>query len=270
MLQSFIVRAVGSVVVTSLRSSRSRSSPPLRRASIPHATLPLIPISTTSYPRNYNGVSLDIAYRAAFPQTADLILVVIDAPTAEQSQGAAQALVHRLAGRRELFRSVQDAGNSSFFRQNGLLFQSPADVSRTMQQFTNAAPVIGGLAHDPSLRGAIDVLSGMLGNVKQGYVSLELHGAAAEPRRGDAGGCGAEPPRLVLLERASAGRRAAGAASHRSNLGRCRPHRGRTRRQGDCGRQAGRHRSQAAIGFRRHRSPHRAGSDFRRGIPQRE
>ncbi len=173
MLQSFIVRAVGfccrhfiAVIAVAIVASIAAGIYTARNFAIDTNIDNLLS-------SKLQWRQLDIAYRAAFPQTADLILVVIDAPTAEQSQGAAQALVHRLAGRRELFRSVQDAGNSSFFRQNGLLFQSPADVSRTMQQFTNAAPVIGGLAHDPSLRGAIDVLSGMLGNVKQGYVSLD-------------------------------------------------------------------------------------------------
>ena len=153
---------------------------------MPRATLPIDTNIDNLLSAKLQWRQLDIAYRAAFPQTADLILVVIDAPTPEQSQGAARALVDRLAGRPELFRSVQDAGNSAFFPQNGLLFQSPADVSQTTQQFTNAGPVIGGLAHDPeSPRGHRRVVRDA-GQREAGIRLTRLHGAAAEPCDGDA------------------------------------------------------------------------------------
>jgi uncharacterized protein len=115
----------------------------------------------------------EIAFHAAFPQTVDLILVDIGAATPEAAEAAARELQQGLAHKPELFRSVTDAFDSPFFRRNGLLFLPLDQVRHFTGQLITAKPMIGGLVRDPSLRGLVQVLTGILGYAKQGYMSLD-------------------------------------------------------------------------------------------------
>jgi uncharacterized protein len=115
----------------------------------------------------------ELQFRAAFPQINDFILAVIEAPTAEASEGATRALISALAARPDVFQSVEEAGGGDFFRKNGLLFLPLDNVKRTTALFTQAAPIIGALARDPSLRGSIQALSLGLAGVSDGYLTLD-------------------------------------------------------------------------------------------------
>ena len=64
----------------------------------------------------------EIAFDQAFPHRAQLILAVVQAPTAELTKRASDALAQRLSGRSDHFRSVRQPGSGPFFEQNGLLF----------------------------------------------------------------------------------------------------------------------------------------------------
>ena len=115
----------------------------------------------------------EIAFHEAFPQTVDLILADVGAATPEQAAAAARELQRGLADKPELFRSVGGALNSPFFQRNGLLFLAPDQIRHLTGQLITAKPIIGGLVSDPSLRGLVQVLSGLLGYAKQGFVSLD-------------------------------------------------------------------------------------------------
>jgi hopanoid biosynthesis associated RND transporter like protein HpnN len=115
----------------------------------------------------------ELQFRAAFPQMNDFILAVVDAPTAESSEGATQALIAALAARPDVFRSVEEQGGGEFFRKNGLLFLPTNDVSSTTSQLATASPLIGSLARDPSLRGSVQALSLALAGVKSGRLTLD-------------------------------------------------------------------------------------------------
>src|SRR5262245_23380894 len=65
----------------------------------------------------------EIAYDKAFPHRAQLILVVVQAPTPELTKRAADALAQRLSGRTDQFRSVRQP-EGAFFEQNAFLFAS--------------------------------------------------------------------------------------------------------------------------------------------------
>src|SRR5262249_27886740 len=67
----------------------------------------------------------EITYHNEFPQSLQLILVVVDGPTPEKTDAAAQALAQDLAKRTDLFRSVAIQGGDEFFRRNGLLYTPP-------------------------------------------------------------------------------------------------------------------------------------------------
>src|SRR5215469_13670398 len=62
----------------------------------------------------------EIAYHNAFPQSLQLILVVVDGPTPELADAATRALTEDLAKKTDLFRSVEEEGGGAFFRRNRL------------------------------------------------------------------------------------------------------------------------------------------------------
>jgi hypothetical protein len=115
----------------------------------------------------------EIAFQKAFPQTVELILVDVEAGSPEAAKTAARDVQQALANKPDLFRSVRDALDSPFFRRNGLLFLQPDQVTRFTEQMTNAQPLLVGLAHNPSLRGLVQALAGVLSYTKQGYMSLD-------------------------------------------------------------------------------------------------
>ncbi|HTV29655.1 MAG TPA: MMPL family transporter [Xanthobacteraceae bacterium] len=115
----------------------------------------------------------EIAFHADFPQTVDIILVDVGAPTPEAAEAAARELQRGLANKPNLFHSVRDEMDSPFFRRNGLLFLTPGQVEHVTEQMTNSRPVVGQLVSDPSLRGLIEVLVGSLGYAKQRNMPLD-------------------------------------------------------------------------------------------------
>lgn len=98
------------------------------------------------------------ALDTAFPQNADLLLVVIDAATPDQAGDASAALAKRLAAEEDLFRTVRRPESGAYFQKNGLLFLSKQEVQDFADQIISAQPLIGTLAADPSLRGVFDAL----------------------------------------------------------------------------------------------------------------
>jgi hopanoid biosynthesis associated RND transporter like protein HpnN len=115
----------------------------------------------------------EVAFDQAFPHRAQLILVVVQAPTAELTKRAADVLTQRLSGRSDQFRSVRQPGSGPFFEQNGLLFAPTEDVTRAMGQLVQARPLLGVLADDPSLRGVMKVVAFGLAGVRTGRAKLD-------------------------------------------------------------------------------------------------
>jgi hopanoid biosynthesis associated RND transporter like protein HpnN len=124
-------------------------------------------------------ISANIAWRQreaemekAFPHF-ELIVAVVNAPTTELVEGAANALAQRLAQQKDLFRSIEQPKGGRFFAQNGLLFESAADLTPQMKMLTQAQRLVQVLAGDPSLRGVIQTLQfGLLG-VQGGQITLD-------------------------------------------------------------------------------------------------
>ena len=101
----------------------------------------------------------ELAFDAAFPQRADLIVIVVDALTPELAESAARELARALDRRRELFQAVSRPDGGPFFEKNGLLFLSRDELTATTEQLIRAQPFLGTLAADPSLRGLAGALS---------------------------------------------------------------------------------------------------------------
>lgn len=106
-----------------------------------------------------------------FPQKG--ISAVVRAPTAENAEQAANQLAQTLAKNPKLFPMVGQPDSGDFFERNGLLFDTPADVEKSVGGLTQAQPVISGLAADPSLRGVMKALSFASEGVQMGQIKLQ-------------------------------------------------------------------------------------------------
>ena len=107
----------------------------------------------------------------AFPQHD--VLVVVDAPTPELADQASAKLSAALSADTAHFKTVQQPQGGSFFARNGLLFLPTGDVQRMAGEMNGAGPLIGALAADPSLRGALGALSQGLMGVANGAYALD-------------------------------------------------------------------------------------------------
>ena len=112
-------------------------------------------------------------FEKAFPGHFGSTLVVVEAPTTEYASLASAELTKRLAAQPELFRSVEDMSGSEFFARNGLLFRSSDDIAGMTKGLGQAAPLIGTLVSDPSLRGLTRVLSLALIGVQNRTIMLD-------------------------------------------------------------------------------------------------
>jgi len=95
----------------------------------------------------------------AFPQNNNLLVAVIDARTPDLAEKAAAELAEKMRGEPQLFTHVRQPDGGPFFDRNGLLYLSPEELDKVSQQLIAAQPLIGSLAHDPSLRGLFDALA---------------------------------------------------------------------------------------------------------------
>jgi uncharacterized protein len=106
-----------------------------------------------------------------FPQHD--VLAVVDAPTPELTDLAAARLTDALTADTAHFKSVWQPQAGEFFARNGLLFLPVAELQRMAGEMQDAAPLIDGLAADPSLRGALGALSQGLMGVANGAYGLD-------------------------------------------------------------------------------------------------
>jgi hopanoid biosynthesis associated RND transporter like protein HpnN len=95
----------------------------------------------------------------AFPQNNNLLVAVIDGRTPDLADKAAGELAEKMQGKPQLFTYVRQPDGGPFFDRNGLLFLPIEELQQVAQQLIAAQPLIGSLAHDPSLRGLFDALA---------------------------------------------------------------------------------------------------------------
>jgi hypothetical protein len=114
----------------------------------------------------------EIHFDSLFPQQVNLILVVVDGQTPELAEAGAQALNNALAGQTKQFEHVRRPDGGDFFNKNGLLFLSLDEVRSDTGQMIAAAPFLGPMAADPSLRGIMASLQAALQGVEHGQATL--------------------------------------------------------------------------------------------------
>lgn len=125
-----------------------------------------------------NLISEDLPWRQrqadfskAFPQKE--ILVVVTASTPENAEQATNALEKELSKRPDLFQAVVQPEGGDFFQRNGLLFEPLAGVKRSIAGLSSADFLIGTLAADPTLRGAMKSLGFAADGVEGGDIKLD-------------------------------------------------------------------------------------------------
>ena len=103
-----------------------------------------------------------IAFDAAFPQFSNLIVAVIDAPTADAARAAARSLTTGLQQRPDLFTRIEAPQADPYFQRNGLLFYDIADLEALADRLARGEPFLAALAHRPNLTGLFEVLGQLL------------------------------------------------------------------------------------------------------------
>jgi hopanoid biosynthesis associated RND transporter like protein HpnN len=123
----------------------------------------------------------EIHFDSLFPQQVNLILIVVDGKTPELAEAGTAALTAKLAAEGKLFSVVRRPDGGDFFNKNGLLFLPLAEVKANTEQMIAAAPFLGPMAGDPSLRGIMSSLQTAMLGVSHGDAKLA---ALQKPLRG--------------------------------------------------------------------------------------
>jgi hopanoid biosynthesis associated RND transporter like protein HpnN len=114
----------------------------------------------------------ELAFEKAFPQFENTTVVVIDGRTPELAEYAEGRLADTLQRMPQLFRKVQRPQGGPFFEKNGILLMPLYDVEATTRSLERAEPLFAALAADPSLRGVLYALAGVLQSVNKGERKL--------------------------------------------------------------------------------------------------
>ncbi len=122
----------------------------------------------------------EIDFAKAFPQTQDLVVAVLDGPTPEAVDAAAERLTQAMRGRADRFTDVRRPDATPFLARNGLLLLPLADVERIAGSLRAQAPLLGALAADPTLRGVGNALTGLLGQAATDPRALATAGPQIE------------------------------------------------------------------------------------------
>ncbi len=99
------------------------------------------------------------ALRDAFPQTKNILAVVIDAAVPEEADATADALAASLRTDKVHFTAIMQPAASPFLQRNGLLYLSTEKLTDLLDRLVDAQPFLGQLAADPSLAGLAGALS---------------------------------------------------------------------------------------------------------------
>ena len=127
--------------------------------------------ATALFPANLPWTRQAFQYMRAFPEPG--IIVVVEAPTPEDTEQAATKLAAALTQHKDLIKRVYQPQGGSFFERNGLLYLPTGEVARSTGGLSQASPLIATLAADPSLRGSLRALSDALAGVEAGMLPLD-------------------------------------------------------------------------------------------------
>lgn len=108
------------------------------------------------------------AFKEAFPQLGNQLVIVIEAASADRADEASDAMRAALLKETERFRNVFAPSSDPFFLQNGLLFLDEDELSDLGDRLADAQPLLAKLNADQSLRGFLDVLGEAMDEIARG------------------------------------------------------------------------------------------------------
>lgn len=108
-----------------------------------------------------------------FPQDANVIILVVDALTPEQTSMASNTLAATLKQQSSHFSSVYMPTENDFFRQQALLFMDIDELEDLSVKLIEAQPFIGFLAQNYHLEGLFDIISKALTNTDD-HLSMDI------------------------------------------------------------------------------------------------
>lgn len=97
-------------------------------------------------------------FDAAFPHLSDQIVIVVEAVHSGAATSAAEQLSEKLREYPQILQSVFHPGGGEFFDTHGLLYLTQDELWALDERLAEAAPLLGILAQDPSLRGLFTAL----------------------------------------------------------------------------------------------------------------
>ncbi len=107
----------------------------------------------------------DLPFRVAerdfdrqFPGEIELVVTVIDGPSAAKANKAADSLAARLAANPALFVSAFNPTGGPFFEKNGVLYLSTAEIDAIGAELATVQPLLGAISNDRSARGLFRLL----------------------------------------------------------------------------------------------------------------
>jgi hopanoid biosynthesis associated RND transporter like protein HpnN len=126
---------------------------------------------TALFPPNLPWARQAFQYMRAFPEPG--IVVVVEAPTPEDTEQAVTKLAAALTQRKDNIKTVYQPQGGALFEHNGLLYLPTGEVARLTSGLSQASPLIATLTADPSLRGSLGALSDALAGVEAGMLPLD-------------------------------------------------------------------------------------------------
>ena len=101
---------------------------------------------------------LDRALDREFPRRSDNILLVIEAPTADQAMDIVDTLYQRLQSETEVFQSVYSLRSLPFFKQSAWLYLTPTELQDLADRLVTIQPLLARLGADQSSRGLFTII----------------------------------------------------------------------------------------------------------------
>jgi len=123
-------------------------------------------------------------FDAQFPAEQNLIVAVIDAPSAAEAQTAAGKLAAKLKPRSDIFLSVQNPTGGEFFARNGLLYLTTEQLEALSIELARAQPFLGAVATDRNARGVFRLFELTFRAANDGEASAAQIAPAAQEASG--------------------------------------------------------------------------------------
>ncbi len=108
-----------------------------------------------------------VRIETAFPQDSNVMILVVDAKTPEQTSQAATKLETALNAQTDNFISVYIPTDNEFFRQQALLFLDQNELEDLAEKLTDAQPFIGYLGQNYHLAGLFEIIDKAFNNADQ-------------------------------------------------------------------------------------------------------